>query len=84
MSAPNPEDEEQELAEQDRLTVMNCDHEAIEAITSANTPSHRPAKYKYGPVYIDIIECVACPSRVVLILADDPRDDMYANLPLGN
>jgi hypothetical protein len=77
MIAPDPDDE-QDLFEPDWDTVMNCDHEASECRTAG------PAQYAHGPVYIDIIECVGCRTMVLLFLAEDPRDDMYASLPLGN
>lgn len=78
MIAPDPDESEQDLAELDRVTIMNCDHGAIEFSTAG------PARYAHGKMYIEIIECVACPSKVVLFLAEDPRDDIYASLPLGN
>lgn len=77
MTAPDPERSEQELAERDRATVLDCEHGAIQL-------DQDTLQYLYGPVYVDIITCATCPTEVVLVTAADPRDDMYARLPLGN
>lgn len=77
MTEPDPEQSEQDLAERDRATVLNCDHGAIELTTAT-------ANYTYGPVQVDILTCFGCPTRVILVDASDPRDDFYAGLPLGN
>jgi hypothetical protein len=72
-----PDPEQQELAERDRVTVLNCDHGAIELTADV-------AKYMHGPALVETITCVTCPTLVSLTIASDPRDDMYARLPLGN
>jgi len=77
MIAPDPERSEQDLAERDRATVIDCEHGAIEL-------AQLRANYRHGPAQVDIITCAACPTEVVLIIASDPRDDLYAGQPLGN
>lgn len=77
MSTPDPEQTRQDLAERDRATVLNCDHGAIELNTAK-------ANYMHGPVQTDVLSCVTCPTWITLTIASDPRDDMYARLPLGN
>lgn len=78
MTEPDPEQPDlQELAERDRATVLNCDHGAIELTTNT-------LKYPNGPVQIDVLTCLGCPTTVILFHAEDPRDDIYARAPLGN
>lgn len=78
MPTPDPEQSEQDdLAERDRATVLGCEHAAIQL-------DQDTLQYLHGPAYVDIITCATCPTEVVLVTTADPRDDMYARLPLGN
>lgn len=77
MNQPNPDPALQEIAERDRSTVMGCDHGAIELDQST-------LDYPNGPVQVDVMTCVTCPTHIVVSNAADPRDDVYAGKPLGN
>jgi hypothetical protein len=73
----DPDPERQNLAERDRETVINCDHAVLE-LDSTTT------QYPHGRMYIDVLTCMGCPTEVVMMQAQDPRDDIYRGHPLGN
>lgn len=77
MTTLDPERPDDDLDERDRATVLNCDHGALELTADV-------VKYMHGPVLVETITCVTCPTAVRMWKAHDPRDDMFAGMPLGN